>query len=142
MIEPNYMNKDKIYKTKDIIPLLKYYGNSFDKLKTKHENRAKAIILGYRVVSSGLSENDIRTYIGKKIEDRDITNILEFKEIKSIRSWSISSSLKKEEKELELLRTWCMKLGAICLLADITQKDIIALASGKENLDCTVPSEF
>jgi len=142
MIKPNHMEKDKIYKTKDIIPLLKYYGNSFDKIKTKYPERAKALILGFRVYKSGLNAEQIALRVKKKIEDREITNLLGYKELKSIRSWSVSSSLKKEEKELELLRIWCMKLGAASLLCELSQKDIIAIANDAEELDCSVPSEF
>ncbi len=142
MIKPNHMEKEKIYKTKDIIPALKYYGNSFDKIKTKHQERAKAIILGFRVFKSGLNEEQLRQHIDKKITDRDMTTLLEYKEIKSIRSWSVSSKLKKEEKELEGLRIWCMRLGSIALLGDLSQKDIIEIANKTEDLDCSVPKEF
>lgn len=142
MIKPNHMEKEKIYKTKDIIPALKYYGNSFDKIKTKYENRAKALILGYRVNQSGLNEEQIRSHVDKKVTDREITDFLQYKEIKHIRSWSVSSSLKQEEKELELLRIWCMKLGAIALIGELSQKEIISFAQQRENLDSTVPVEF
>ncbi len=142
MIQPNHMEKEKIYKTKDIIPALKYYGSSFDKIKTKYPERAKAIILGYRVHKSGLNEDQIRLHVKKKITDRDITNLLEYKEIKSIRSWNVSAQLKKEEKELESLRIWCMRLGSIALLGKLSQKDIIELANQVEVLDCSVPKEF
>jgi hypothetical protein len=144
MIKPNHMEKEKIYKAKDIIPALKYYGNSFDKIKENYPDRAKALILGYRVHKSGLNENQLRSSVEKTIEDREITNLLGYKEIKSIRSWSISSKLKQEEKDLELLRIWCKKLGAICLIAGLSQKDIIDLAKNKfqDELDCTVPKEL
>ncbi|WP_024955162.1 hypothetical protein [Sulfurospirillum arcachonense] len=142
MIKPNHMEIEKIYKTKDIIPALKYYGNSFDKIKTKYPERAKALILGYRVNQSGLNEEQILSVVENKIQDREITDLLGYKEIKSIRSWSVSSQLKQEEKELETLRVWCMKLGAICLLGNLTQKDIIELAKKQEELDCSVPKEF
>jgi hypothetical protein len=142
MIKPNHMEKEKIYKTKDIIPALKYYGNSFDKIKTKHPERAKALILGYRVHKSGLNEEQIRLHVDKKIKDRDMTNILEYKEIKSIRSWNVAAELKKEEKELERLRIWCMRLGSIALIGELSQKDVIEIASKTDELDCTVPKEF
>jgi len=142
MIKPNYMEKEKIYKTKDIIPALKYYGNSFDKIKTKFPERAKALTLGFRIYKSGLNEEKLRLHIDKKITDRDMTNLLEYKEIKSIRSWSVSSQLKKEEKELESLRIWCMRLGSIALLGDLSQKDIIEISNKIEDLDCSVPKEF
>ncbi len=142
MLKPNYMEKEKIYKTKDIIPALKYYGNSFEKIKTKYPERAKALILGYRVYSSGLNEEQIRSQIEKKITDREIVNLLEYKEIKNIRSWHVSAQLKKEEKELERLRIWCMRLGAISFLGELSQKDIISIATQSENLDCTIPKEF
>ena len=136
------MEKEKIYKTKDIIPALKYYGNSFDKIRTKHPERAKAIILGYRVYKSGIDEEKLRLHVDKKIDDRNIADLLGYKELKSIRSWSISSSLKKDEKELELLRIWCMKLGAIAHLAGLSQKDIIHIANEIKELDCTISGEF
>jgi len=142
VIQPNHMEKEKIYKTKDVIPALKYYGNSFDKIRTKHPERAKAIILGYRVYKSGLDEDKLRLHVNEKIDERKITDLLGYKEIKSIRSWSVSASLKKEEKELELLRIWCMKLGAIAHLAQLSQKDIINLANEIKELDCSIPSEF
>ena len=142
MIKPNYMELQKIYKTKDIIPALKYYGSSFEKIKTKYPERAKALILGYRVYKSGLNEDQIRLHVKKKITDREMVNLLEYKEIKSIRSWNVSAQLKKEEKELESLRIWCMRLGAIAFLGEISQKDIISLAAQTQDLDCTVPKEF
>ena len=142
MIEPNFMEKEKIYKTKDIIPALKYYGSSFEKIKTKYPERAKALILGYRAYKSGINEEQIRLHVKKKISDREIVDLLGYKEIKSIRSWSVSARLKKEEKELEYLRIWCMRLGSISLLGKLSQKDIISLADKTEVLDCTVAKEF
>ncbi len=142
MIQPNYMEKEKIYKTKDIIPVLKYYGNSFEKIKTKYPERAKALMLGYRVYSSGLNEEQIRSHIQKKITDREMVNLLEYKEIKYIRSWHVSAQLKKQEKDLERLRIWCMRLGAISFLGELSQKNIIDIAAQTEDLDCTVPEEF
>lgn len=142
MIKPNHMEKEKIYKTKDIIPALKYYGSSFEKIKTKYPERAKALILGYRVYKSGLNEDQIRLHVKKEITDREMVNLLEYKEIKSIRSWNVSAQLKKEEKELERLRIWCMRLGSIAFLGEISQKDIINLAVQTQDLDCTVPKEF
>lgn len=142
MIKPNHMEIEKIYKTKDIIPALKYYGSSFEKIKTKYPERAKALILGYRVYKSGLNEDQIRLHVKKKISDREMVNLLEYKEIKSVRSWNVSSQLKKEEKELESLRIWCMRLGSISLLGGLSQKDIISLAAQTQDLDCTVPKEF
>lgn len=142
MIKPNHMEKEKIYKTKDIVPALKYYGNSFDKIKTNHQDRAKALILGYRIYKSGLNEEQLTLHVKKKITDREITDLLGYKELKNIRSWSVSASLKQEDKELELLRIWCMKLGAIALLAEFSQKDIIEIAKTIDDLDCSVPNEF
>lgn len=142
MIKPNHMDKEKIYKTKDIIPALKYYGNSFDKIKTSHADRAKALILGYRVYKSGLNEEQLTLHVKKKITDREITDLLGYKELKNIRSWSVSASLKQEDKELELLRIWCMRLGAISLLLELSQKDIIEIAKDIEDLDCSIPKEF
>ena len=91
-----------------------------------------------------MNEEQLRAVTTKKITDREITNLLGYKEIKSIRTWSISTHAKKEEKEIELFRIWCKKLGAICLLADISQKDIISLATDKfkNELDCSIPAEF
>jgi hypothetical protein len=71
-----------------------------------------------------------------------MVDLLDYKEIKSIRSWSVSSQLKKEDKELECLRIWCMRLGSIALLGKLSQKDIIEVASQTETLDCSVPKEF
>ena len=142
MIKPDHMEKEKIYKTKDIIPALKYYGNSFDKIKTKQPERAKALILGYRVYKSGLNEKQLRLHVEKKVLDREMTNLLGFKEIKSIRSWSVSSKIKQEEKELERLRIWCMRLGSIALLGGLTQKDIIDVAKECKDLDCSLEDEF
>jgi len=142
MIKQNNMEKEKIYKTKDIIPALKYYGSSFDKIKTKYPDRAKAIMLGYRVYRSGLNEEQIRLHIKKRISDREIVNLLEYKEIKNICSWSVPAKIKKDEKELETLRVWCMKLGAIAFLGELSQKDIITIATQIEDLDCKVPKEF
>jgi len=142
MIKPNHMDKEKIYKTKDIIPALKYYGNSFDKIKTKYPQRAKALILGYKIYKSGLNEEQIYIHVKKKIQDREITDLLGYKELKSIRSWSVSSALKKEEKELEILRIWCMRLGAIAILEGFSQKDIINISNETKNLDCSIPKEF
>lgn len=144
MIQPNHMEKDKIYKTKDITPALKYYGNSFDKIRTKHPERARAIILGYRVHKSGLNEEQLRSVINKKIDDREILALLDYKDMKYLRSWSISAQLEDEEKEFERLRLWCKKLGAIALLGELSQKDIISLAKDKfsDTLDCTVPKSF
>ena len=95
MIQPDYLEKEKIYKTKDIIPALKYYGSSFDKIKTKYPNRAKALILGYRAYKSGLSEEQICLHVDTKATNREMVDLLDYKEIKSIRSWSVSSQLKK-----------------------------------------------
>lgn len=144
MIQPNHLEKEKIYKTKDIIPALKYYGNSFEKIKVQHPNRAKAIILGYRIFKSGINEEQLRSCLEIKIADRDIVDLLEYKELKSIRSWSVSSQIKEEEKEIERLRIWCKKLGAIALLSDLGQKEIIQLAKEQFNdsLNCEVPKEF
>jgi len=142
VIKPDHMEKEKIYKTKDIIPALKYYGNSFDKIKTKQPERAKALILGYRVYKSGLNEKQLRLHVEKKVLDREMTNLLGFKEIKSIRSWSVSSKIKQEEKELERLRIWCMRLGSIALLGGLTQKDIIDVAKECKDLDCSLEDEF
>jgi len=142
VVESSYMEKEKIYKTKDIIPALKYYGSSFDKIKTKYPERAKALMLGYRAYKSGISEEQIRPHVQKRVTDKDMINLLNYKEIKSIRSWSVSSQLKKEDKKLEYLRIWCMRLGSIALLGKLSQKDIIKIATDTEELDYSVPKEF
>ncbi|WP_458701385.1 hypothetical protein ACKGJI_04540 [Sulfurospirillum sp. 1307] len=143
MSKPDGSLIEKIYKTKDVIVGLKYYGNSFDKLKTKHPGRAKAIILGYKVYKSGLCEEQLKAILKKDIKDKDIIKVLDYKDLKYIRSWSVSADLKEEDKELELLRIWCKKIGAMCLLSDVSQKDIITLAKTlKDNLECEFPKEF
>lgn len=141
---PEYVHRDKIFKAKDVIVNLKYFGASFDKLKVSTPNRARAIVLGYKAWKSGLNEEQIRSAIEQKIDDKEITTLLEYKEKKSIRSWSISSKVKEEDYKIDIARLWCKKLGAICILGNIGQKDLIELAANKfkDNLDCTIPTEF
>lgn len=141
---PEYNTKEKIFKAKDIIVNLEYYGASFDKLKTNTPSRARAIVLGYKVWKSGINEAQLRLVINRKIDDREIVDILEYKEKKSIRSWAISSKIKEDDYKIKLARLWCKKLGALCLLANIGQKEIIELAKDrfKNELNCTIPKEF
>ncbi len=141
---PEYITKEKIFKAKDIIVNLEYFGASFDKLKTNTPNRARAIVLGYKVWKSGLNETQLRSAIEHKIDDREIVDILDYKEKKSIRSWAISSKIKEDDYKIKLARLWCKKLGALCLLGKIGQKEIIELAKGrfKDELNCSIPKEF
>ncbi|MDD2384664.1 MAG: hypothetical protein PHN18_10780 [Sulfurospirillaceae bacterium] len=141
---PEYNTKEKIFKAKDIIINLEYYGASFDKLKTNTPNRARAIVLGYKVWKSGLNEEQLRLVINRKIDDREIVDVLEYKEKKSIRSWAISSKIKEDDYKVKLARLWCKKLGALCLLGNIGQKEIIEFAKDrfKNELNCTIPKEF
>lgn len=138
------MDRDKIFKAKDIIVPLKYFGVSFDKLKTNAPNRARAIVLGYKAWKLGLNEEQLRTAIGRKIDDKEIIDILDYKEKKSIRSWSIFTKVKEDDYRIKVERLWCKKLGALCLIANLGQKELIALACGdfKDQLDCTIPKEF
>lgn len=138
------MDRDKIFKAKDIIVPLKYFGVSFDKLKTNVPNRARAIVLGYKAWKLGLNEEQLRTAIGRKIDDKEIIDILDYKEKKSIRSWSIFTKVKEDDYRIKVERLWCKKLGALCLIANLGQKELIALACGdfKDQLDCTIPKEF
>lgn len=141
---PKFMDRDKIFKAKDIIVPLKYFGVSFDKLKTNAPNRARAIVLGYKAWKLGLNEEQLRTAIGRKIDDKEIIDILDYKEKKSIRSWSIFTKVKEDDYRIKVERLWCKKLGALCLIANLGQKELIALACGdfKDQLDCTIPKEF
>lgn len=141
---PEYIHRDKIFKSKDIIVNLKYFGASFDKLKTNTPSRAKAIVLGYKAWKLGLNEEQLRSIVGKKIDDKEIVTLLEYKEKKSIRSWSISSKIKEDDYSVKIARLWCKKLGAICILGNIGQKELIEFAKDKfkDNLDCTIPKEF
>lgn len=141
---PEFLTKEKIFKAKDIIVNLEYYGASFDKIKTTTPVRARALVLGYKAWKSGINEMQLREVITRKIDDREIVDLLEYKEKKSIRSWSISSKIKEADYKVKLARLWCKKLGALCLLGEITQKDIIELAKDrfKDSLDCTIPKEF
>ena len=141
---PEYINRDKVFKAKDVIVNLKYFGASFDKIKVTNPNRAKALVLGYKAWKSGLNEEQIRSVIERKIDDKEILTLLEYKEKKSIRSWNISTKVKEEEFKVNIARLWCKKLGALCILGNISQKDLIELAKDKfkDNLDCTIPKEF
>lgn len=141
---PEYLLRDKLFKSKDVIVGLKYFGASFDKIKTNTPNRAKAIILGYKAWKLGLNETQLRSIINRKIEDKELIDILEYREKKSIRSWSISTKIKEADYAVKIGRMWSKKLGALCLIANIGQKELIALSTGtfKEALDCTIPKEF
>ncbi len=141
---PKFIERDKIFKAKDIIVALKYFGVSFDKLKTNTPNRARAIVLGYKAWRLGLNETQLRSVIERKIEDKEIIDILEYREKKSIRSWSIFTKIKEDDYKIKVERLWCKKLGALCLIAKLGQKELITLACEKfkDQLDCTIPKEF
>lgn len=141
---PEYLLRDKIFKAKDVIVGLKYFGASFDKLKTNTPERARAIVIGYKAWKLGLNEAQLRTVFHRKIDDKEILALLEYKEKKSIRSWSISQKIKEDDYAIKLGRMWSKKLGAICLIAGLGQKDLIALAVGafKDELNCAIPEEF
>lgn len=141
---PKFIERDKIFKAKDIIVALKYFGASFDKLKTSTPNRARAIVLGYKAWRLGLNEIQLRTLSERKIDDKEIIDILGYKEKKSIRKWSIFTKVKEDDYRIKVERLWCKKLGALCLLMNLDQKALITLAQERfsENLDCTIPDEF
>jgi len=141
---PKFIERDKIFKNKDIIVALKYFGASFDKLKNNTPSRARAIVLGFKAWRLGLNEAILRSLINRKVDDKEILEILEYKEKKSIRSWSISTKIKEADYAVKIGRMWSKKLGAICLIAGIDQKKLIALANNdfKDTLDCTIPKEF
>ncbi len=141
---PKFIERDKIFKAKDIIVALKYFGASFDKLKTSTPNRARAIVLGYKAWRLGLNEIQLRTLSERKIDDKEIIDILGYKEKKSIRKWSIFTKVKEDDYRIKVERLWCKKLGALCLLMNLDQKALITLAQKRfaENLDCTIPDEF
>lgn len=141
---PKFIERDKIFKAKDIIVALKYFGASFDKLKTSTPNRARAIVLGYKAWRLGLNEIQLRTLSERKIDDKEIIHILGYKEKKSIRKWSIFTKVKEDDYRIKVERLWCKKLGALCLLMNLDQKALITLAQERfaENLDCTIPDEF
>lgn len=144
VIVPEYILRDKIFKAKDVIIGLKYFGASFDKIRTNTPERARAIVLGYKAWKLGLNEAQLRSICTRKIEDKEILEILAYKEKKSIRSWSISTKIKEADYAVKIGRMWSKKLGAICLIAGIDQKKLIALANTdfKDTLDCAIPKEF
>jgi len=143
-ILPEYLLRDKIFKAKDVIVGLKYFGVSFDKIKTATPMRARALVLGYKACKLGLNETQLRSVIETKIEDKQIIELLEYKEKKSIRSWSIYTKINEDDYAIKLGRMWSKKLGAICLLGNLGQKELIELSKGlfKDALDCTIPKEF
>lgn len=143
-IVPEYILRDKIFKAKDVIVGLKYFGVSFDKVRTNTPNRARAIVIGYKAWKLGLNETQLRSIFNRKIDDKEIIELLEYKEKKSIRSWSISTKIKEADYAIKIGRMWSKKLGAICLIAGLDQKKLIELASNdfKDSLDCTIPKEF
>ncbi|MDD3463752.1 MAG: hypothetical protein PHW07_09015 [Sulfurospirillaceae bacterium] len=142
-VAPDFLHKDKIYKSKDVIVNLKYFGSSFDKIKTNHPNRAKALVLGYKAWKLGINETQLRS-LGNPIDDREIVKILEHKEKKHIRSWSTSTKVKEDEYKTNISRLWCKKLGAIALILGLSQKDLIEASQTKfkDALDCSIPKEF
>ena len=141
---PEYLLRDKIFKSKDVIVGLKYFGASFDKIRTNTPDRARAIVIGYKAWKLGLNETQLRSVCQKKIDDKEIIELLEYKEKKSIRSWSISTKIKETDYAVKIGRMWSKKLGAICLIAGLGQKELIELAKNefKDALDCTIPKEF
>ena len=96
--QPKFIERDKIFKAKDIIVPLKYFGASFDKLKTNAPERARAIVLGYKAWKLGLNETQLRSVIERKVDDKEIIDILDYKEKKSIRSWSIFTKIKEDSE--------------------------------------------
>jgi len=143
-IAPKFAEKEKIFKAKDIIVALKYFGASFDKVKTNNPERARALVLGYKAWRLGLNEAHLRSCIDHKVDDKEILNVLGYKEKKSIRSWSISTKIKEADYKIKIERLWCKKLGALCLIAHLTQKELIDLAQEKflDTLECAIPKEF
>jgi len=141
---PKFMERDKIFKAKDVIVALKYFGASFDKLKTNTPERARAIVLGYKAWKLGLNETQLRLVITRDVNDKEILDVLQYKEKKSIRSWSISTKVKEDDYKIKIERLWCKKLGALCLIGKLGQKELIALAKEtfKDQLDCSIPKEF
>ena len=113
---PKFIERDKIFKAKDIIVALKYFGVSFDKLKTATPERARAIVIGYKAWRLGLNETQLRSVIERKIDDKEIIDLLGYKEKKSIRSWSIYTKVKEDDYRIKVERLWCKKLGALCLI--------------------------
>ena len=77
---PEYLLRDKIFKSKDVIVGLKYFGASFDKIKTNTPERARAIVIGYKAWKLGLNEAQLRSVCAKKIDDKEIIELLEYKE--------------------------------------------------------------
>ena len=41
-----------------------------------------------------------------------------------------------------MLRLWCMRLGALAIIGEFSQKDIIIIASKTDNLGSEIPKEF
>ncbi|MCD8476791.1 MAG: hypothetical protein LRY68_01650, partial [Sulfurospirillum sp.] len=93
---PKFMERDKIFKAKDVIVALKYFGASFDKLK-QYTRTARAIVLGYKAWKLGLNETQLRLVITRDVNDKEILDVLQYKEKKSIRSWSISTKVKEDD---------------------------------------------
>ncbi len=141
---PKFIERDKIFKAKDIIVALKYFGVSFDKIKTNTPERARALVLGYKAWRLGLNEAHLRSAIDHKVDDKEILTVLEYKEKKSIRTWSVSTKIKEDDYKIKIERLWCKKLGALCLIAKFSQKELIALSkeASSDSLDCTIPKEF
>ena len=117
--QPKFIERDKIFKAKDVIVGLKYFGASFDKVRTNTPERARAIVLGYKAWKLGLNESQLRSVINRKIDDKEIIEVLQYKEKKSIRSWSISTKIKEADYAIKIGRMWSKKLGAICLIAGL-----------------------
>lgn len=144
IIPPKFIERDKIFKSKDVIVALKYYGVSFDKIKTNTPERARALVLGYKAWRLGLREEHLRSIINHKVDDKELLEVLEYKEKKSIRSWSISTKMKEGDYKIKIERLWCKKLGALSIIGKLSQKELILLAKEKfsDTLDCSIPKEF
>ena len=142
--QPDYLLRDKIFKSKDVIVGLKYFGSSFDKIKTTFPQRAKALVLGYKAWKLGLNEDQLRSVAKRDISDKEILEILGYKEKKSIRSWSVSTKIKEADYAVKIGRVWSKKLGAICLISNIGQKELIEMAKTtfKDENNCAIPKEF
>ena len=89
--QPKFIERDKIFKAKDIIVPLKYFGASFDKLKTNAPERARAIVLGYKAWKLGLNETQLRSVIERKVDDKEIDYSLKGRIDKLSQALKISS---------------------------------------------------
>lgn len=95
-IPPEYLHRDKIFKAKDIIVNLPIFGASFDKLKVNTPTRSKAIVLGYKAWKLGINEEQLRLVGERKIDDKEIVHLLEYKEKKLFQVGVFLLKLKKK----------------------------------------------